>query len=89
MTTYGNNISPFNVKAANILRETIWLLFSCASIYAKLVSFLVDKQVKEQEFKHFLFKIVRKTRVQSQVETYQRLKKWYLMPPCFTLCFIR
>ena len=27
--------------------------------------------------------------VQSQVESYQRLKKWYLMPPCFTLCIIR
>ena len=24
------------------------------------------------------------TRVQSQVESYQRLKKWYLMPPCLT-----
>ena len=23
--------------------------------------------------------------VQSQVESYQRLKKWYLMPPCLTL----
>ena len=22
--------------------------------------------------------------VQSQVESYQRLKKWYLMPPCLT-----
>ena len=26
--------------------------------------------------------MVRKTRVQSQVESYQRLRKWYLMPPC-------
>ena len=25
-----------------------------------------------------------KTWVQSQVESYQRLKKWYLMPPCLT-----
>ena len=25
------------------------------------------------------------TRVQSQVKSYQRLKKWYLMPPCLTL----
>ena len=32
----------------------------------------------------------RETRVQSQVESYQRLKKkkWYLMPPCFTLSTI-
>ena len=27
--------------------------------------------------------------VQSQVELYQRLKKWYLMPPCLTLSIIR
>ena len=25
------------------------------------------------------------TGVQSQVKSYQRLKKWYLMPPCLTL----
>ena len=29
------------------------------------------------------------TRVQSQVESYQRLKKWYLMPPCLVLSIIR
>ena len=29
-----------------------------------------------------------KTRVQFQVESYQRLKKWYLLPPCLTLYII-
>ena len=29
------------------------------------------------------------TGFQSQVESYQRLKKWYLMPPCLTLSSIR
>ena len=29
------------------------------------------------------------TRVQSQVESYQRLKKWYLIPPCLILRIIR
>ena len=33
--------------------------------------------------------IVCETWVQSQVESYQRLKKWYLMPPCLTLSIIR
>ena len=33
--------------------------------------------------------MVRETWVQSQVESYQRLKKWYLMPPCLTLSIIR
>ena len=27
--------------------------------------------------------------VQSQVESYQRLKKWYLIPPCLTLSIIK
>ena len=29
------------------------------------------------------------TWVQSQVESYHRLKKWHLMPPCLTLSIIR
>ena len=33
--------------------------------------------------------IARKIGVQSQVELYQRLKKWYLMLPCLTLSIIR
>ena len=33
--------------------------------------------------------MARETWVQSQVESYQRLKKWYLMPPCLALSIIR
>ena len=33
--------------------------------------------------------LIRETEVQSQVESYQRLKKWYLMPPCLALSIIR
>ena len=33
--------------------------------------------------------MVRQTGVQSQVESYQKLKKWYLIPPCLTLSIIR
>ena len=33
--------------------------------------------------------MVWETGVQSQVESYQRLKKWYLMPSCLTLSIIR
>ena len=33
--------------------------------------------------------MARETWVQSKVESYQRLKKWYLMPPCLTLSIIR
>ena len=33
--------------------------------------------------------MVWETGVQSQVESYQRLKEWHLMPPCLTLSIIR
>ena len=33
--------------------------------------------------------MARETWVQSQVESYQRLKKWYLIPPCLTLSIIK
>ena len=36
-----------------------------------------------------LLLMARETWVQSQVESYQRLKKWYLMPPRWTLSIIR
>ena len=32
---------------------------------------------------------VRETWVQSEVESYQRLEKWYLMLPCLTLSIVR
>ena len=32
---------------------------------------------------------VREIGVKSHVESYQRLKKWYLIPPCLTLSIIR
>ena len=33
--------------------------------------------------------MARETRVQSQVASYQRLLKWYLIPPCLTISIIR
>ena len=33
--------------------------------------------------------MLQETGVQSQVESYQRLKKWYLILPCLTLSIIR
>ena len=36
-----------------------------------------------------VFPMAQEIWVQSLVETYQRLKKWYLMPPCLTLSNIR
>ena len=33
--------------------------------------------------------MVQETGIQSQVQSYQRLKKWFLIPPCLTLSIIR
>ena len=33
--------------------------------------------------------MARETEVQSQVESYERLKKWYLISPCLTLSIVR
>ena len=33
--------------------------------------------------------MARETTVQSQIESYQRLEKWFMMPPCLTLGIIR
>ena len=33
--------------------------------------------------------MVQEIRVQSQVKSYQRLRKWYLIPPCLTFCIIK
>ena len=37
----------------------------------------------------FFLPMARETWVQSQAKSYQRLKKWFLMPPCLTLSIIR
>ena len=33
--------------------------------------------------------IAQESGVQSQIKSYQKLKKWYLIPPCLTLSIIR
>ena len=38
---------------------------------------------------YYIEKMVREIWVQSLVESYHKLKKWYLMPPCLTLRIIR
>ena len=51
----------------------------------------VLSQTTNDNNKHLLecSPIVWGTRVQIQVESYQRLKKWYLMLPCLTLSLIK
>ena len=46
-------------------------------------------KIKEKKKRLECSPLARETWVQSQVESYQRLKKWYLMRPCLTLSIIR
>ena len=47
------------------------------------------KIIKEVSKIRIYSAMVWETGIQSQVETYQRHKKWYLMPPCLTLSIVR
>ena len=51
----------------------------CVFMYKQDLTFLVVECLP----------IGQETGVQSQVESYQRLKKWYLIPPYLTLSIIR
>ena len=60
-------------------------------IYFLKIYFLFHKDLIENSnfrLKLACLPMARETWVQSQVESYQRLKKWYLMPPCLTLGII-
>ena len=59
------------------------------SINFFLPLFLAKAKIYSQKISISVGQWSRKTRVQSQVESYQRLKKWYLMPPCLALSTIR
>ena len=52
------------------------------------ISVLVAQQ-DDDDIYIYIYIIARDTWVQSPVESYQRLKKWHLMPPCLTLSIIR
>ena len=67
-------------------------------IVIERLPWLSPKQDLDQieQFKHLLLAkwvesspMIRETRVQSQVASYQRLLKWYLIPLCLTLSNIR
>ena len=56
----------------------------CSLVENKMFAMLLIGLVSES-----CSQMVRKTWVQSQVASYQRLWKWYLIPPCLTLSNIR
>ena len=65
-----------------VRNRTVWS-FNCESIIDWCLIDLVEKC--SNTWKHLTLL----TYVQSQVESYQRLQKWYLIPPCLTLSIMR
>ena len=62
-----------------ISTRNYWDLFTFVTILAnRPIGLVVECSLK-----------ARKARVQPQIESYQRLKKWYLLPPCLTLSIKR
>ena len=68
-------------------------------MYTWLWVLVLSTLTKKKQVTSFLFYLLAKwlecsplfweTGVQFQVESYRRLKKWYLMPPCFTHTIIK
>ena len=61
-------------------------VYACIYIYI-----LINASSSIHVFNCFLntIKMFRGTRVHYQVESYQRLEKWYMTPPCLILSIIR
>ena len=65
-------------------------VFVCVCVYVCVCVCLVHCQIPSQWPKRVLYSLGHwETGIQSQVDSYQRLKKWYLMTPCLTLSIIR
>ena len=69
-----------NLKSSNLENKTFPSLICNLMIILRVLLFALWVEC---------LLIVQETRVQSQVESYHRLKKWYLMPLCLTLCIIK
>ena len=67
----------------NILAIHIWS--HCGSSFSTATTFINQTIGQKVECSP----MVQETGFPSQVESYQRLKKWYLMLPCLTLSIIK
>ena len=74
-------LSFFN-KSIECKNGILWKIWEQFSIKSLLIMVYFAERLECSS-------IAQKTGVQSQVESYQRFKKWYLMPPCLALSIIR
>ena len=84
-------------KKPHYILPTYQILISLLSIHILCKCFSVKKNISviiQPLHRHIglvveCLPMARETEIQSQVKSYQRLKKWYLMLPCLTLSIIR
>ena len=72
-----------------ILKETGPLMLQNISSLTNFNHYLKKNPSRYNSDGIELSPMVQQIGYQSQVESYQRLKKWYLIPPCLTLSIIR
>ena len=87
MTPLKEFLNGTNFPSDDEVKSTVskWLKSLSKNIYT---SSLLTKNVLSAQWVECLL-MLRETWVQSQVASYQRLKKWYLIPLCLTLGNIR
>ena len=72
-----------------IFKERVTNDRHCACLLNKPLSYKWVASILRHPVIIIKFDLARETDVQSPVESYQRLRKWYLIPPCLTLSIIR
>ena len=74
-----SNIDKLDISPWMFLHKWKFLLWNVLPLLESLYNSVVVE----------CFPMARETRIQSQVESYQILRKWYLIPPCLTLSIIK
>ena len=96
LSSSGNNCHAVHRSLSS--GASVWLyrgILPCPILSAKpayaygICNFRIFGMACLAESKVNIQQMAPETRVQSQVKSHQRLKKWYLMPPCLTLSIIR
>ena len=78
-------------KATINIIEQLWIRYwrwIYLSIYHTYIHTNTDARARKHTHTH-THTMAQETGVQSQVESYKRLKQWYLIPPCLTLSIRR
>ena len=78
-------------KISLIWSHFMWVFWSADELFSWLWYIKLDDCIYDWPIGLVVdcLPMVQETGIQSQVESYQRLDKWYLIPPCLTLSIIK